>query len=80
MNRTWWAAVGLAVAVLAACAAPDEPGGRDGEGLGKIAPLVTATPTSAPEHRLDRFTPPKGECGVTLICGLGAGPDGPMTP
>lgn len=78
MNGTWWLTGLLAVTALAGCGSPDEA--VEGDGLGKDVPVATATPSSSPEPGLDRLTPPTGECGVTLICGLGAGPEGPMTP
>ena len=80
MRRTQMAVTVLVLAALAACGTHDDA--AEWDGFDADTPPATSTPprSEEPDDRLDRFDVPEGECGVTLVCGLGAGPDGPMTP
>lgn len=83
MNRMRWAgrglaATGLALVGLAGCGEPDDT--VEWDGLPTVVPTASASPSTGTGEGPDRFTPRTGECGVTLPCGLGAGPDGPVTP
>ena len=82
MNRTRWAgaglaAVGLTLLGLTGCGTPDDTVEWDGI---PVVPTASASPSTGTGGGPDRFTPPTGDCGITLPCGLGAGPDGPVTP
>ncbi len=77
MNRMRWAVASAALLGVAACGTQGES--THGDGLGTSVPTASSTPTASTDRGPDRYTPPTGECGVTLICGLGAGPDGPVT-
>lgn len=81
MDRTRWAGTalalaGLALTGLAGCGESDDVG--EWGGLSEVVPTTSTSPPTDIGRGPDRFTPPTGECGVTLPCGLGAGPDGPV--
>ena len=70
MNRTWWAAVAVAAMGLGGCAPVEKK--VPTEVVGPLHPSAAPAATTDPVLSPNGITPPVGQCGGTLVCGIGA--------